>query len=521
MNIVCKNTALAKVIHRWLGHDEAPVGIPPARLDGLRNTDGDNYTIRVDSKVVQESDGGEARSDADRWMRLTLDTIGKEAWPQDTQGRPLYPEGFEAIAKRLGKPLHPPGRDVRCIVSVGMLTERWDCNTVTHIIGLRPFMSQLLCEQVVGRGLRRLSYSVADDGKLGEEVAKIFGVPFEVVPLKTNPPGVPKPPPQTWRIHALPERADLEIRFPRVEGYTARIRNRIRVEWDSIAPLKLDPLDIPPEVEMKAGLPSNTGRPSLSGPGRLEQVDLNPYRRGRRRQRLVFEMARDLTRGYCQSPDCAAPPHVLFPQLMTVVRRYLDKKVRPIAPAKEVDAFLSPWYGWLLERLLEAIHPDTDNGDNPESPRYETNRGPGSTEDVDFETRREPYPVTKSHINAVVPDTAKWEQSAAYQIDRHNHVKSFVKNAGLGFAIPYLHNDEHHDYIPDFIIQLTGSEPHYLILETKGYDPLREVKEHAAQRWVQAVNGTGSFGHWAFSMVTEIATVHETVSREAATGAGQ
>ena len=519
--IVCKNTALAKVIHRWLGHDEAPVGIPPARLDGLRNTDGDNYTIRVDSKVVQESDGEEARSNADRWMRLTLDTIGKTAWPQDTQARPLYPEGFETLAGKLEKPLHPPGRDVRCIVSVGMLTEGWDCNTVTHIIGLRPFMSQLLCEQVVGRGLRRLSYAVEEDGKLGEEVAKIFGVPFEVIPLKTNPPGVPKPPPQTWRIHALPERTDLEIRFPRVEGYTSRIRNRIRVDWDSIAPLELDPLHIPPEVEMKAGLPSNTGRPSLIGPGRLEQVDLNPYRRGRRPQRLVFEMARDLTRNYRQSPDCAAPPHVLFPQLVTVVQRYLDQKVRPIAPAQEVDAFLSPWYGWLVERLLEAIHPAADDGDQGESPRYETNRGPGSTEEVDFETRREPYPVTRSHVNAVVPDTAKWEQAAAYQIDRHKQVRSFVKNAGLGFAIPYLHNGEHHEYIPDFIIRLAGADPRYLILETKGFDPLREVKEQAALRWVRAVNGTGSFGHWAYAMVTDVAKVYEAVSQAATSGAGQ
>ena len=100
-------------------------------------------------------------------------------------------------------------------------------------------------------------------------------------------------------------------------------------------------------------------------------------------------------------------------------------------------------------------------------------------------------------------------------------MKSFVKNAGLGFAVPYLHNGEHHEYIPDFIIHLTGPEPRYLILETKGYDPLSEVKEQAAQRWVRAVNATGSFGRWAFNIVTEIAAVHETVSREAAMGAGQ
>ena len=192
--------------------------------------------------------------------------------------------------------------------------------------------------------------------------------------------------------------------------------------------------------------------------------------------------------------------------------------MNPIAPAKRVDAFLSPWYGWLLERLLEAIHPEADDADQAESPRYETNRGPGSTEEVDFETRQEPYPVTKSHVNAVVPDTAKWEQSAAYRIDRHKHVKSFVKNAGLAFAIPYLHNGEHHEYIPDFIIQLSGAERRYLILETKGYDPLCEVKEQAAQRWVLAVNGTANFGHWSYALVTDISKTDEAVLLAAVTG---
>ena len=220
--IVCKNTALAKVIYRWLAEDDAPVGIPPARLDELRNVNGDMRTIRVDSKVVRESDGGESKSDADRWMRLTLDTVGKTDWPRDRQSRPLYPEGFEALARKLERPLHPPGRDVRCIVSVGMLTEGWDCNTVTHIIGLRPFMSQLLCEQVVGRGLRRSSYAVGEDGKLGEEVAKIFGVPFEIVPLKENPTvNGQKPPPKIWRIRAVPEKSASGDSFPAYRGLHA------------------------------------------------------------------------------------------------------------------------------------------------------------------------------------------------------------------------------------------------------------------------------------------------------------
>ncbi len=509
--IVCKNTALAKVIYRWLAEDEAPAGIPPARLDSLRNTNGNINTIRVDSKVVRESDSGEAKSDEDRWMRLTLDTVGKTDWPRDGQDGPLYPEGFEVLAAKLRRPLHPPGRDVRCIVSVGMLTEGWDCNTVTHIIGLRPFMSQLLCEQIVGRGLRRSSYAVGEDGRLGEEVAKVFGVPFEIVPLKENPPvNGPAPPPKTWRIRAIPEKAHLEIRFPRVEGFTQGIRHSVKVDWDSIAPLRLDPMDIPPEVEMKAGLPSNTGRPSLVGPGRLQRVNLNPYREGQRLQRLEFEMARDLTRDYLRQPDCEAPAHVLFTQLASIVARYLGEKVEPIDPARDVDAFLSPWYGWLVERLVTAIQPDGEAGEDVELPRIESGREPGSTAEVDFETRRQPYPIVKSHINAVAPDTAKWEQSAAYRLDSHDLVHSFVKNAGLGFAIPYLHNGEHHDYLPDFIVRLTGEE-RYLILETKGYDPLEDVKTQAARRWVRAVNSAGSYGSWEYAVVSDMSKVGEAI----------
>ena len=514
--IVCKNTALAKVVHQWLAEDEAPVGIPPARLDGLRNANGNIRTIRVDSKVVRESDSGQSKSDEDRWMRFTLDTVGKTDWPRDGQGRTLYPEGFAALAGKLVRPLHPPGRDVRCIVSVGMLTEGWDCNTVTHIIGLRPFMSQLLCEQVVGRGLRRSSYAVGEDGKLGEEVAKVFGVPFEIVPLKENPPvNGSKPPPKTWRIRAVPEKAHLELRFPRVEGYTQSIRHRVTVDWESIAPLRLDPMDIPPEVEVKAALPSNAGRPSLVGPGRLERIDLNPYRQGQRLQRLVFEMARDLTRDYLRQPDCDAPAHVLFTQLASIVDRYVDEKVQPVDPARRVDAFLSPWYGWLVERLVAAIRPDGRAGEIVELPRAETGRSPGSTTDVDFETRREPYPVVKSHLNAVVPDTAKWEQNAAYRLDTHDLVHSFVKNAGLGFTIPYLHNGEHHDYLPDFVVRLACDEERYLILETKGYDPLEDVKTQAAQRWVHAVNAGGGFGTWDYAVVSEMSEVGNAVRRVA------
>ena len=498
--LVCKNTRIAKVIYEWLGEDKPPTGVPSVGLPGFRNTGGQVNTIRVDSRVVQETDTGEAKNDETAWMRLTLDTVGRTDWPRDAQGRPLYPDAFEELAHRLGRPLHPPGRDVRCIVSVGMLTEGWDCKTVTHIVGLRPFMSQLLCEQVVGRGLRRTNYEIGPDGLLSEEVAKVFGVPFEVIPFKTNPAGATTPAAKRWHIRAVPEKAQYEITFPRVERYRQAIRNRIIVEWESVAPLSLDPMNIPPEVQMKANVPANNGRPSLTGPGRLENVNLNPYRHGKRVQELVFELARDLTREYVGRTECEAPAHVLFPQLVRVCEHYLRTKVLRIDPMELVDIFLAPYYGWVIDRLLNAIRPDAAAGEAPEVPVYEKNREVGSTADVDYWSSKDVREVIHSHLNYAVADTQRWEQAAAYVIDTHPAVTAFVKNAGLGFTIPYLHNGETHDYIPDFIIRLKTEPALNLILETKGYDPEAEVKAAAAHRWVSAVNADGQYGQWAYQV---------------------
>jgi type III restriction enzyme len=505
--LVCKNTKIARVMYEWIAEDKVPAGIPSAKLEELRNRDGRVVTIRVDSKVAQETESDEAASDEMWWMRFTLDTVGKREWPYDGQGRPIYPEGFEVLAGKLERPVYPPGRDIRCIVSVGMLTEGWDCNTVTHIVGIRPFMSQLLCEQVVGRGLRRASYDVGADGKLSEEVAKVFGVPFEVVPFKENKGGGGEKSPKRHHVMALPEKKQLEITFPRVEGYRQAIRNKVMVDWDSIAPLTLDPLKIPPETDVKGLLPADTGHPSLHGPGKLESVTLNPYRQGRRLQELAFQMARDLTRVYVRRGEGELPAQVLFPQLRAIAERFLRDKVVAQAPAKPIDVFIAPYYGLAIERMIEAIKPDTAVGEAPELPAIEANRPNGMTGEVDFWTSRDVRPVIKSHVNYVVADTKQWEQSAAYFIDKHPAVEAFVKNAGLGFGIPYLHNGQMHDYEPDFIVRLNGEARLHVILETKGYDPLKDVKRQAAERWVAAVNADGRFGRWRYQLIEKISDI--------------
>jgi type III restriction enzyme len=352
-----------------------------------------------------------------------------------------------------------------------------------------------------------------------EEVAKVFGVPFQVIPFKANPAGATTPPPRRHHVHALPGRTHLEIRFPRVEGYRQAIRNRITADFASIAQLWLDPTKIPPEVEVKASLPTNSGRPSLSGPGRLQRVDLNPFRSGRRPQELVFDMAGDITREYVKSGSCEAPAHVLFPQVVRIVQRYIDEKVTPISPAQRIDLFLSPYYGWAIERLVSAIRPDATAGEAPEVPRYETSRGPGSTAEVDYWTSRDVREVTKSHLNYVVADTGKWEQQAAYILDTHPAVAAFARNAGLGFGIPYIHNGQPHDYVPDFVVRLKTGPDFHFILETKGFDELAEIKAAAAERWVAAVNADGQFGRWQYAMVRSVAGVRDALERIVASSA--
>jgi len=275
------------------------------------------------------------------------------------------------------------------------------------------------------------------------------------------------------------------------------------------------PGSIPPEVEMKGLNISATGRPSLSGPGKASIADLEEFRSRHRIQELVFEFAGTLVKNYLRQPSCQAPAPVLFPQVVQIVRRYVAEKAEVFPPADLKDLFLAPYYGWVMEILLEAIRPDTSQGETPEVPRYESSRGPGSTAEVNFWTSREPRETVRSHVNYLVPDTLKWEQSAGYFIDTHPAVDAFVKNAGLGFAIPYFHNGQMHDYMPDFIVRLKTTPRVHLIVETKGFDPREEVKRHAAERWVAAVNADGTYGEWRYGLAKRPTEVNQIIANAA------
>ena len=505
--VVCKDTTLAQHVYAWLAEGGA--------AQEFANEPGQEYTVRIDSKVVEALETDVARNDEEARLRFVLATVGKSDWPD---GRP--PDAWVDLCARWNTrargqggamldPAVPPGREVRCIVSVSMLTEGWDAANVTHIAGLRPFQSQLLCEQVVGRGLRRTQYH----DLRAEEVAQVYGVPFELIPFKARPPK-PPPPQRVHHVYALKERSHLEIRFPRIEGYTVAIRSRIHVDWERVPTLALDPGHTYPDLTRLKGLSDpRSGRLSAWGPGQPTDADLTEWRRTHRLQTLEYELATELVRRFAADRETSIAPHVLFPQVLVAVQRYLRERVQPRGTTDRRDVFLEPNWSRAVNALLTALGPDTTRGEAPEVPYYERHRGVGSTGEVDFWTSRDARPTEKSHVSAVVADTETWEQSAAFYLETSTLVRCYVKNDHLGFTIPYLWRDERHDYVPDFLVRLAtgGEDLGTLILEVKGgRDERAEEKAAGAKRWVAAVNNDRSehaCGRWAYHIVRNPADV--------------
>ncbi len=510
--VVCRDTKVAKVVHDWLAYGEGGYGEAPP---WFRNRPDREVTVRIDSKVMEDIEEGGTKEETRR-LRFILDTIGKAEWP----GGKVPAEWSELVRMHNEKAANdesgtlrwideriPPGRDIRCIVSVSMLAEGWDANTVTHIIGLRPFGSQLLCEQVVGRALRRRSYALLDDGSemFAEETAKVFGVPFELVPFKVRKSREPLEQPEPNHIYSVPEKAPYEITFPIVTGYHQVGGTGITVDWDRIAKVTLDPMKIPPSVEL-VGLAAPEGSLSAYGPGERPKLTLDQWRQQFRDQQVAFRLAREVCKRWQEEHGKdAVSTGALFREVFTATRRFLadpQKLVRKgdtqVCDILAVGEYMQA----AVSALLEAIRlGDEQKGQElPIIPQGASGRG--STLYVDFYTTRPIYPVEKCHLNAMVADTQKWEQSGAFALDNHPRVARWVKNDHLGFEIPYRKKNVLAKYLPDFIVVLDNGLQ--LILEIKGqYDDDADAKAKAAERWVKAMNRFGEYGRWAYKVIQD------------------
>jgi type III restriction enzyme len=407
-------------------------------------------TFRIDTKLLAEAEAaleGETKAKAAERLRKVVDTIGKTEWEGEGD---------------------PPGKNIRCVVSVGMLNEGWDAQNVTQILGLRAFTSQLLCEQVVGRGLRRLNY---DDFSEPEHV-DVYGVPFEVIPVKKKPLSRTEVQKVSTLVRALPERKHLEITFPRVEGYILDVRSRIRLNLDGVPFLQIGG-DEPTEVIVKPAVGYRIGRPDRLGPGPEVVHDRNPFHREKRLQATVYEIAAELTHRLKEKREEWSARHILFPQVLAAVWQYLDKRVVVVDPDTPLEEIaLLKYKQRIIERLTEAIEPDTEAGEPPILPIIERFRPIGSTSEVLFRTVRPCVGTTKSHISHVVLDAPQWEHSVAYQLERMPEVIAYARNDHLDFTIPYEWQGTRHEYRPDYLIRWRcedGSELK-VILEVKGFE---------------------------------------------------
>ena len=400
--------------------------------------------------IVSDFGLGETRKQMAERLRNTVNTIGKTEWEGEGE---------------------PPGQRIRCVISVGMLNEGWDAQNVTQILGLRAFTSQLLCEQVVGRGLRRLNY----DDFSEPEYVDVYGVPFEVIPIKKKPLSRTEVPRVSTLMRALPERKHLEITFPRVEGYVFDVRQRIRLNLEDVL-----------------------------GPGPEAIHDRSPFHQEKRLQTTVYEIAAEVTSRLKGKREEWSACHILFPQVLNCVWQYLEERViltDPETPLGEIA--LLKYKQRIVERLLTAIEPDEESRERPLLLVIERFRPIGSTSEVSFRTSRPCVETSKSHISHVVLDAPHWEHTAAYQLERTPEVIAYARNDHLDFVIPYKYEGRAHEYRPDYLIRWRASDGSEvkIILEIKGLETERDrQKETAAQRWVRAVNHHGGFGRWTFTV---------------------
>jgi type III restriction enzyme len=466
--VVCGDTDVSRLIFERLTREDF-------EFKEFVNRPGEpQITYLYDSKELRNAEEGEKAKDAELRKREVMNSVGKE-------GR--------------------PGAPVRCIVSVSMLTEGWDASNVTHIVGLRGFTSQLLCEQVVGRALRRRSYDVDPvTGLLRPEYADVYGVPFQVIPVRAKPQGPAPKPIISTLVQALKDRTQQhEILFPRVEGYVTAVHDAIACDWDKVPHLLVGKGGEPTSVDVKAAVGLRIGRPDRAGPGTIERHDRLPYYLVSRAQTATFRIAAELARIRLpgEGPDEVRIRQRLFPQLLEIVRRYVAEFITfEAAPTEEIG--LEKWQQKIVNVLNEHLAEADAEGQPVVLPRIERFRPEGSTREVFFRTGRTCRETTKSHVSHVVLDSPTWENTAAYAMEHSPVVESYVRNEGLDFTIPYLDSQGvPRNHRPDFIVRLTNKQ--MVALEVKGFErELDQLKKQAGLKWAGAVNRYYGEQRWVY-----------------------
>jgi type III restriction enzyme len=510
--IVCQNTAISKLVYDFISGfmqknadgSEKPVG---GRLELFRNADEHGNplprpnTLLIDSEQLESGDAlddnfrGMASDEIERFRREMHERSGNVRSVDDITDQELLRE----VMNTVGKP-DQLGASIRCVVSVSMLTEGWDANTVTHVLGIRAFGTQLLCEQVIGRALRRQSYELNEEGLFNVEYADIFGIPFDFTAKPVIAP--PQPPRETVQVKAIrPERDHLEIRFPRVEGYRVELpEDRLTAKFDDDSTLELNPALVGPSITQNSGIIGETADMSLKHLG-----DMRP-------STLLFHITQRLVMTKWRDPGEEPKMH-LFGQLKRIAKQWLDTRL--VCKGNTYPALLM--YQQLADMActkitdgITAAFADT----RPIKALLDPYNPTSSTKHVRFNTSKTDRwdtkgPPPKCHLNWILLDS-DWEGEFCRVAESHSQVRAYVKNHNLGLEVPYLFGSERRIYRPDFIVLVDdGHGPDdllHLIVEIKGYrgEDAKFKASTMTNYWVPGVNNLQKYGRWAFAEFCDV-----------------
>ena len=508
--IVCNNVSSSKLVYEYVSGFQRPSengsqAVHNGRLALFRNFDDHGNrlarprTLLIDSLQLESGDALDrnfrkiAADEIERFRRERVERTGNRSDGDHITDQELLRE----VMNTVGKP-GTLGDSIRCVVSVSMLTEGWDANTVTHVLGVRAFGTQLLCEQAVGRALRRQSYDLNEDSLFDVEYADVLGIPFDFTAEPVVAP--PKPPKETVRVHAVrPERDPLEIRFPRVTGYRVEPPNdRLEADFNEDHVLELTPelVGSSQGAELRDRRGGRGADPPPLG-GHADQRDpISPDQAPH-----LHQVAG--RRGGAEAPSVRAAQADLAPWLETCLVCHGGTYPAQLRYLQLLD--------WACDRITAAIV-KAKAGDgivravlNPYNPA-------GTTADVDFytsKTLRHRTDPRRSHVNWAVLDSS-WEGEFCRVVEGHPQVLAYVKNHNLGFTVPYRQGMENRTYVPDFIVAVDDGrgpdDPLNLVVEIKGYrgEDAKDKKKTMDSYWVPGVNNLGSFGRWAFAEFRDV-----------------
>lgn len=535
--VVCNNTMVSREVYKYIAgyqtvNDAGEVINVQGHFPVFSNYDAQNMpkakspTLLIDSTAIDDAEKV-IDDDFKRVFASEIETFKKDYTVLHGAGSAdqiTESDILREVVNTVGKP-GTLGEHIRCVVSVSMLTEGWDANTVTHVMGIRAFGSQLLCEQVVGRALRRRSYDLLPYDLEGNELdtkvaakrskknvvykfppeyAHVIGVPFKTFKSgKGGQPPVQKP---KTVIRALKEREEFEIRFPNIVGYRSENPDGlIKADYTNVPKFRIDFTQIPTKTTLQNPIEDKT---------EILASDCHEYRDAQ----VIYYLTWLLLRKRYSSSD-GGQQFQKFGQLKSVVEKWYNEQLEVIGGDDKPELMRRLVLLWNADEVIANIYEGIKqaNADNERITAILNYYNPeGSTSHVFGATSKQVYPTVKSHVNYVVADTDSWEQIAAKTLEEMIEVICYVKNHFLGFEIPYMEGIEERNFRPDFIaiVRTTDGRVFNLVIEISGFsDDItghKDAKRHyTLNYWIPAANNLQKYGEWAFIEISDINNINQ------------